>query len=88
MGSSVLKAGVWRHIPVQGFATVKRPAGSFELGAVCAKEPLAEIGLSEAQLRESARGGRQSFSLALDRAARTAKHHELARASVAYEVRP
>jgi hypothetical protein len=88
MGSPVLKAGEWRHIPVEGFATVKPPAGNFELGAVCSKEPLAKDGLSAAQLSDPARGDRRGFSFAPEGAARTAARHELARASIGYEVRP
>jgi len=88
MGSPVLKAGEWRRIPVKGFATVKPPSGNFELGAVCSEVPLADVGLSEAQLREPARSGRRSFSFALDNAGKVAKRDELARAVVGYEVRP
>jgi hypothetical protein len=87
MGSAMLKAEQWRHLPVQGFATIKPPAGNFELGAVCSKEPLATIGLSDAQLREPARGGRRSFSFALDKAAKGTKRDDFARATVSYEVK-
>jgi hypothetical protein len=88
MGSPVLKAGEWRHIPVAGIATVKPPAGNFELGAVCSKEPLAKVGLSDAQLSDPAHGGRREISFAPKDAADTATRAELARASIGYEVRP
>jgi serine/threonine protein kinase len=87
MGSSMLKADEWRQLPVQGFATVKPPVGNFELGAVCSKEPLTNIGLSNAQLSEPTRGGRRSFSFALDNAAKAVRRDDLARTTVGYEVR-
>jgi Domain of unknown function (DUF4384) len=88
MGSPVLKAGEWRHIPVKGVAAVKPPAGNFELGAVCSKEPLAKVDLSEAQLSDPAHGGRRGISFAPKGAASTTTRAELARASIGYEVRP
>jgi len=87
MGSPMLKADEWRHVPLQGFATVKPPAGDFELGAVCSTEPLASIGLNDAQLGGPARAGARSFSFALDNAAKGAKRDDFARAMVGYEVR-
>jgi hypothetical protein len=87
MGSEMLKADQWRELPVQGFATIKPPAGNFELGAVCSKEPLATIGLSDAQLSEPARAGRRSFSFALDNATKGIKRDDFARTTVEYEVR-
>jgi hypothetical protein len=83
MGSPMLKAGEWRQLPLQGFATVKPPAGTFELGAVCSREPLANVGLSDAQLVAPARGGRRSFSFALESAA---KSKDIASARISYEV--
>jgi len=83
----MLKADRWRELPVQGFATIKPPAGKFELGGVCSKEPLATIGLSDAQLREPARAGRRSFSFALDNAIKGIKRDDFARTTVEYEVR-
>src|SRR5262249_31004952 len=88
MGNPVLKAGEWRHIPVEGHATVKPPTGNFELGAVCSKEPLAKVGLSDAQLSDLAHHGRRGISFAPKGAAGTATPAELARASIGYEVRP
>jgi serine/threonine protein kinase len=86
MGGTVLKAGEWRQLPVQGFATVKAPTGNFELGAICSKEPLESLGLSDAQLRESARSGTRSFKFAIDNVAKAAGRTDFARASVGYEV--
>jgi hypothetical protein len=83
MGSPVLKAGEWRQLPLQGFATVKPPAGTFELGAVCSREPLSTVGLSDGELIAPARGGRRSFSFALESAA---KNKDVASARISYEV--
>ena len=88
MGSELLRAGQWRQVPVNGYATVKAPSGAFELGAVCSKEPLAKIGLSDAQLREPMRGGRRSFSFALDKATNSVPRADIARAIVTYDVQP
>jgi len=88
MGSELLKAGLWRQVPVNGYATVKAPSGAFELGAVCSKEPLAKIGLSDAQLREPAHRGRRSFSFALDKATNSVPRTDIARATVTYDVQP
>jgi len=86
MGSPMLKADQWRHLPVMGHATIKPPAGNFELGAVCSKEPLLSVGLNDAQLREPARGGRRSFAFALDKAAKGVSSDAFARTTEAYEV--
>jgi hypothetical protein len=88
MGSPVLKADEWRQLPKKGYAAVKADPGVFELGAVCSKEPLSTLGLSVAQLREPARGGRRSFSFALDKAVKSTGADNVARASVSYEVKP
>jgi len=88
MGSDLLKGGQWRHLPVNGYATIKAPSGTFELGAICSKEPLANIGLSDAQLREPTRGGRRSFSFALDAATNAVPRAEIARATITYDVKP
>jgi hypothetical protein len=86
MGGTMLKAGEWRQLPVQGFATVKAPVGSFELGAICSKEPLETLGLSDAQLREPARSGTRSFKFAIDNVAKGAGRTDFAHASVGYVV--
>jgi hypothetical protein len=87
MGSPLLGAEAWRRIPVNGFATIKPPPGTFELGAICSTQPLASIGLSDAELRGPAQAGRRSFYLALDNAAKRSKQNDFARATVGYEVR-
>ena len=87
MGSPMLKAGEWRQLPLQGFATVKPPAGNFELGAVCSRQPLADVGLGDAQLTAPARGGRRSFSFALENATKNSSRADVASARVSYEVR-
>jgi len=87
MGSPMLKAGQWRQLPVMGYATIKRPPGNFELGAVCSKEPLLSVGLNEAQLREPALAGRRSFSFALEKAAKASNNETFARTTEVYEVR-
>jgi serine/threonine protein kinase len=88
MGSEQLKAAQWRQLPVNGYATVKAPVGTFELGAICSKAPLANIGLSDAQLREPTRGGRRSFSFALDKASGSVPRADVARATITYVVQP
>jgi serine/threonine protein kinase len=88
MGNALLRANEWRQLPAKGHATVKPDTGAFELGAVCSKEPLSTLGLSVAQLREPARGGKRSFSFAIDNAAKSATTDGIARASVSYEVKP
>jgi serine/threonine protein kinase len=86
MGSPMLKADQWRQLPMVGYATIKPPPGNFELGAVCSKEPLLNVGLNEARLREPARGGRRSFSFALENATKATNNAEIARTTEVYEV--
>src|SRR5262249_37656125 len=72
MVSPMLKADQWQQLPLVGYATIKPPPGNFELGAVSSKEPLFNVGLNEAELREPARGqGYQQCSVcAQDRSLR------------------
>ena len=88
MGKPVLRANEWRQLPAKGYATVNPDTGRFELEAVCSKEPLSTLGLSINDLREPARGGRRSFTFALDKATKVAKPADVARAAVSYEVKP
>ena len=88
MGSPVLRANEWRLLPTKGHATVNPELGVFELGAICSKEPLASLGLSIAELRERARGGRRSFTFAIDNATNPARRGDVARTEVSYEVKP
>lgn len=88
MGKPMLMANEWRQLPTRGYATVNPEAGRFELEAICSKEPLSSLGLSINDLREPARGGRRSFSFALDKATKVARPTDVAHASTHYEVKP
>src|SRR5262249_51153070 len=52
MGHPLLKAGERRQIPVSdapGRAVIKAPAGFYEIGAVCSRERLDKLGLTQAR---------------------------------------
>jgi serine/threonine protein kinase len=90
MGAPILKAGETRQIPVPGApgrAVIKAPVGSYQLGAVCAREDLAKLGLAEAQLRTPAASGKRNFSFKLDEAVRRVQREDVSRVTVPYEVK-
>jgi outer membrane protein OmpA-like peptidoglycan-associated protein len=91
MGNPVLKAGERRQIPVAdapGRAVIKPPAGFYEIGAVCSREQLDKLGLTQARLGEPASRGRRSFQFHLEEAAKGVDHAALGRVTMAYEVLP
>jgi hypothetical protein len=90
MGHPLLKAGEHRQIPTAdapGRAVVTAPAGRYEIGAVCSRDDLDKLGMSQVQLREPAMSGRRSFQFHLDERAKEMDRHNLARTTVAYDVR-
>jgi hypothetical protein len=90
MGHPLLKAGEHREIPAPdapGRAVVTPPGGRYEIGAVCSRDDLDKLGLSQIQLREPARGGRRSFQFHLEQQTERADRKDLARATIAYDVK-
>lgn len=62
MGSPVLQAGERRRIPIKGFATIDPPAGLKQVGAVCSRDGLADLGISDYELKLPASLGASKFS--------------------------
>lgn len=90
LGPAQLKAGEIRQIPIPGApgrAVIKAPTGHYELGAVCAREDLAKLGISETQLKLPAAGGKRSFTFKLEEAVQRVRRDELSRVTVGYEVK-
>ena len=90
MGHPLLKAGEHRQIPAPdapGRAVVTPPGGRYEIGAVCSRHDLDKLGMSRVQLKEPAMGGRRSFQFHLDERAKSIDRDNLARVTVAYEVK-
>lgn len=90
MGHPLLKAGEHRQIPAPdapGRAVVTPPGGRYEIGAVCSRDDLDKLGLSQIQLREPARGGRRSFQFHLEQKAEQTDRNNLARTTIVYDVK-
>ena len=89
MGAPVLKAGERRQIPVSGApgrALISPPSGVYQIGAVCGRDDLAELGIGSTQLRKPAQEGKRNFSFAIEAAARNIRRDRLSLATVTYEV--
>jgi Domain of unknown function (DUF4384) len=90
MGHPLLKAGEHRHIPAPdapGRAVVTPPGGRYEIGAVCGREELSKLGLSQIELKEPAAGGRRSFKFHLGEKAMRIERTLLGQTATSYEVR-
>lgn len=89
MGAPVLRAGERRQIPVSGApgrALINPPSGTYQIGAVCGRDDLAELGIASTQLRKPAQEGKRNFRFAIDTAARNIRRDRLSLATVTYEV--
>ncbi|MDF1777340.1 MAG: DUF4384 domain-containing protein [Rhizobiaceae bacterium] len=53
LGSSVLRAGETRRLPLRGSARIDPPAGDLQFGIVCSLEELNDIGISNYELRDA-----------------------------------
>ena len=90
MGHPLLKAGERRTIPVPdapGRAVITPPMGAYEIGAVCSREELAKLGLTNIELREPAKAGRRSFEFHLGQKVKDVDRNALSQATVSYQVR-
>lgn len=88
-GPPTLRAGERRDIPIAGstqIARVKAPAGDYEIGAVCGREELTRLGLSQERLATPARGGKRSFEVVLKEAEGRLNRNEISRAAISYRV--
>jgi Domain of unknown function (DUF4384) len=89
MGHPLLKAGERRQIPVEdapGRAIVTPPAGAYQIGAVCGREELGKLGLSNVELKEPAKAGRRSFEFHLGGKTDRLDRNTLSRATAVYQV--
>jgi uncharacterized protein DUF4384 len=89
MGHPLLKAGERRQIPQPdspGRAIITPPAGRYEIGAVCGREELAKLGLTQSELKEPATGGRRSFEFHLERKTERIDRQAIARTVSTYDV--
>lgn len=91
MGRPLLKAGEKRAIPVAdapGRAVITPPAGRYQIEAVCSREQLAKLGLSDVELKEPAKAGRRSFQFYLDEKVNRVDRSAVTQVIVSYEVKP
>jgi hypothetical protein len=89
MGDPLLKAGERREIPVgtaPGRARINPPAGPYQIGAVCGRDDLEKLGISQTHLRRPAAEGRRSFTFTMEQLFNRINRDELARATVTYQV--
>jgi hypothetical protein len=89
MGHPLLTAGERRQIPVEdapGRAIVTPPAGAYQIGAVCGREELGKLGLSNVELKEPAKAGRRSFEFHLGEKTNRLDRNTLSRATAVYQV--
>lgn len=89
MGHPLLKAGERRQIPqpdAPGRAIVTPPAGRYEIGAVCGRDELAKLGLTQSELKEPATAGRRSFEFHLEKKTERVDRDALARSVSTYNV--
>jgi len=89
MGDPLLKAGERREIPVgtaPGRARINPPAGPYQIGAVCSRDDLEKLGISETRLRRPAQEGKRSFTFTMEQLLNRINRDQLARATVTYEV--
>jgi hypothetical protein len=90
MGHPLLKAGERRQIPepdAPGRAVVRPPPGRYEIGAVCGREELSKLGLSQIELKEPAKAGRRSFQFHLGEKVKRIDRDAIGQMAVTYEVR-
>ena len=91
MGHPLLKAGERRQIPqpdAPGRAVITPPAGRYEIGAVCGRDELANLGLTQSELKEPAKGGRRSFEFHLEKKIERIDRDALGRTAASYDVKP
>jgi hypothetical protein len=89
MGHPLLKAGERREIPVPdapGRAVVTPPAGAYQIGAVCSREELGKLGLTNVELKEPAKAGRRSFEFHLGQKIKEVDHNAFSQATITYQV--
>jgi Metallo-peptidase family M12 len=86
MGDPRLAAGERRVIPVAGRARITETSGEYQIGAVCGRDDLAKLGITDVALKKPAAEGRRSFTFVIEQIAKRIDRTQLARATVTYKV--
>jgi hypothetical protein len=86
MGEPRLAAGERRVIPVAGRARITETRGEYQIGAVCGRDDLAKLGITDVALKKPAAEGRRSFTFVIEQIAKRIDRTQLARTTVTYKV--
>jgi hypothetical protein len=86
MGEPRLAAGERRVLPVSGRARITETKGEYQIGAVCSRDELAKVGISDVALKKPAAEGSRSFTFVMDQIAKKIDRAQLARTTVTYKV--